>query len=34
MNVKDAYNGTLAVTEAFPEYRGSLFIVSESSPQP
>jgi len=27
-NVKDAYDGTLAVTEAFSEYRGCLFIVS------
>jgi DNA mismatch repair ATPase MutS len=27
-NVKDAYDGTLAVTEAFAEYRDCLFIVS------
>ncbi len=27
-NVKDAYDGTLAVTEAFAEYRNCLFIVS------
>lgn len=27
-NVKDAYDGTLAVTEAFAGYRGCLFIVS------
>jgi DNA mismatch repair protein MutS len=27
-NVKDAYDGTLAVTEAFADYRGCLFIVS------
>ncbi len=27
-NVKDAYDGTLAVTEAFAEYRECLFIVS------
>ncbi|QEC43346.1 MutS-related protein [Pseudobacter ginsenosidimutans] len=27
-NVKDAYDGTLAVTEAFSEYRECLFIVS------
>ena len=27
-NVKDAYDGTLAVTEAFSEYRACLFIVS------
>lgn len=27
-NVKDAYDGTLAVTEAFSEYRDCLFIVS------
>lgn len=27
-NVKDAYDGTLAVTEAFSEYRNCLFIVS------
>jgi DNA mismatch repair ATPase MutS len=27
-NVKDAYDGTLAVTEAFSGYRGCLFIVS------
>jgi len=27
-NVKDAYDGTLAITEAFSEYRGCLFIVS------
>lgn len=27
-NVKDAFDGTLAVTEAFSEYRGCLFIVS------
>src|SRR5258706_1177577 len=26
-NVKDAYDGTLAVTEAFSEYQGCLFIV-------
>ncbi len=27
-NVKDAYDGTLAVTEGFSDYRGCLFIVS------
>lgn len=27
-NVKDAYDGTLAVTEGFADYRGCLFIVS------
>ncbi len=27
-NVKDAYDGTLAATEAFAEYRACLFIVS------
>ncbi len=27
-NVKDAYDGTLAITEAFAEYRDCLFIVS------
>ncbi len=27
-NVKDAYDGTLAVTEAFADYRDCLFIVS------
>lgn len=27
-NVKDAYDGTLAVTEAFAEYRDCLFIIS------
>ncbi len=27
-NVKDAYDGTLAVTEAFAEYHDCLFIVS------
>jgi DNA mismatch repair protein MutS len=27
-NVKDAYDGTLAVTEAFADYRNCLFIVS------
>jgi len=27
-NVKDAYDGTLAVTEGFADYKESLFIVS------
>jgi DNA mismatch repair ATPase MutS len=27
-NVKDAYDGTLAITQAFSEYRGCLFIIS------
>jgi len=27
-NVKDAYDGTLAITEAFSEYRNCLFVVS------
>jgi len=27
-NVKDAYDGTLAVTEGFADYRACLFIVS------